>query len=109
MPRYVKISSKFPFDVESLRQGKEYLEMSKYCQNLWQPKDTLRDLEHAIKLSNRVMRRERLAQVAKESAEAQATSSQGNSPVSSVARKSLHHNVVAVKVVSSSESCKHSG
>lgn len=52
MPRYVKISSKLPFDVESLRLGKEYLEMSKNCINMWVPNDTIQDLKHAINLSN---------------------------------------------------------
>jgi len=51
MPKYVKVSSKLPFDINTLKVGREYMEQMKYMHNHWQPPDTTKDLQNAIRLS----------------------------------------------------------
>lgn len=65
MPRNVKLSSKVPFDIENLKAGKEYMEQMKYVHQMWQPDDTLKDLNTAIKMCYKALRRDKLQEASK--------------------------------------------
>jgi hypothetical protein len=62
IPRNIKVSSKMPFDIQSLRQSKEFLERMKYVPHLWQPQEVVQDMEAAVHLARTALLEDQLKQ-----------------------------------------------
>ena len=41
-----------PFDLETIKKGQEYMNLTKNLKSYWEPKEKTQDLEKAIKIGN---------------------------------------------------------